>query len=130
MNVLDENIPLEQRDLLQLRGIPCRMVGRDLAHLSIGDDNVLALLHHLKQPTLFTRDLHFFHRHLCHASYALVYLDLAPEECAVFIRRFLSHPRFDTHAKRMGVVARVHHDGVHFWERKRATLQRAGWPEG
>jgi hypothetical protein len=127
MNLLDENIPLEQRDLLQVWGFPCRVIGQDIAVLSIGDDNILTLLHHLKQPTLFTRDLHFFRRHLCHAGYALVFLDLAPEESAVFIRRFLHHPRFKTKARRMGIVARVHHDGVHFWQRNRPTLQRTGW---
>ena len=129
MNVLDENIPLEQRDLLQLSGFRCRVIGQELAALSIGDDNILALLHHLKQPTLFTRDLHFFRRHLCHAGYGLVFLDLVPEESAVFIRRFLNHPRFKTKARRMGIVARVHHDGVHFWQRSRAALQRVDWAE-
>lgn len=56
MNLLDENIPQEQLDLLQLWGFRCRAVGRDLAALSIGDDNLVPLLHRLKQPTLFTRD--------------------------------------------------------------------------
>ena len=60
MNVLDENIPLDQRDLLRAWGIPCRIIGLDTARLSIGDDNMLAMLHRLKQPTLFTRDEHFF----------------------------------------------------------------------
>ena len=39
-----------------------RLIGQDVAQLSIGDDNILALLHRLKQPTLFTRDEHFFKR--------------------------------------------------------------------
>ncbi len=128
MNLLDENIPLEQRDLLQLWGFPCRVIGQDIAPRSIGDDNIVTLLHHLNQPTLFTRDLHFFRRHLCHPAYALAYLDLAPEESAVFIRQFLKHPQFKTKAHRMGVVARVHHDGIHFWRRDRPALQKAQWP--
>ncbi len=65
MNVLDENIPLDQRDLLRAWGIPCRMIGEDIARLSISDDKILALLHRLKQPTLFTRDEHFFKPSLC-----------------------------------------------------------------
>lgn len=127
MNVLDANIPLEQRDLLQLSGVPCRLIGQNLAEPGIGDHGIIGLLHHLKQPTFFTRDVHFFYRHLCHAAYALVYLDLAPEECALFIRRFLKHPRFQTKAQRMGVVARVHHDGIHFWEKRRQGLQAVPW---
>jgi len=127
VNVLDENIPLDQRDQLEHWGFRCRTIGRELAALSIGDDNIIALLHRIKQPTLFTRDLHFFHHHLCHLGYALVFLDLAPEEVAIFVRRFLTHPRFKTRALRMGVVARVHHDGVSFWQRSVLGLQRVAW---
>lgn len=129
MNILDENIPLDQRDLLQLWGFRCRVIGQELAALSIGDDNIIALLHHLKQPTLFTRDFHFFRHPLCHDGYGLAFLDLAPEESAVFIRRFLNHPRFKTKADRMGAVVRVHHDGIQFWQRNRAGLQRVAWVE-
>jgi hypothetical protein len=127
MNILDANIPLEQRDLLQLAGIPCRAIGLDFAEADIGDDNIITLLHRLRQPTFFTRDLHFYRRHLCHACYALVHLDLAAEECALFIRRFLRHPRFQTKARRMGLVARVHHDGVAFWQLGGTSLQRVPW---
>ena len=129
MNLLDENIPLDQRDILLARGIHCRVIGQDVAQLRIGDDNILVLLHRLKQPTLFTRDEDFFKRELCHAGYALVWLDAAPAEAAMFIRRFLRHPRFQTKAQRLGIVARVHHDGVQFWQRNRAALQRVAWAE-
>ena len=78
MNILDENIPLDQRDLLNGWGIHCRMVGQDIARPSVGDDNILALLHRLKQPTFFTRDEDFFNRRLCHSAYGLVFLDIAP----------------------------------------------------
>ncbi len=127
MNLLDENIPLEQRDILRARGIHCRIIGQDLAELSIGDDNIISLLHGLKQPTLFTRDEHFFERRLCHPGYGLVWLDAAPEEAALFIRRFLNHPKFRTKVSRMGIVARAHHEGIHFWQRKRDAVQQVGW---
>ncbi|MDE3068425.1 MAG: hypothetical protein KGJ60_12875 [Verrucomicrobiota bacterium] len=39
------------------------------------------------------------------------------------MRRFLKHPRFNTRAQRRGIVARVHHDGIAFWQRHRPTLQ-------
>lgn len=127
MNLLDENIPLEQRDLLRGWGVRCRAIGQDIAPLSIGDDNIVVLLHRLKQPTFFTRDEDFFKPSLGHPVYALVWLDVAPEEAALFVRRFLRHPRFQTKAARLGSVARVHHDGIHFWQRRRATLQRVDW---
>jgi hypothetical protein len=128
VNLLDENIPLDQRDLLRAWGIPCRVVGQDIAQLSIGDDNILVLLQHLKQPTFFTRDDDFFQRELCHPGYGLFWLDVAPEEAALFVRRVLRHPRFATKASRLGIVARAHHDGLQFWQRNRAARQRTTWP--
>lgn len=127
MNLLDENLPLDQRDLLRTWGIRCQLIGQEVARLGIGDDNILALLHRLKQPTLFTRDEHFFERRLCHPCYGLVWLDLAPEEAALFIRRVLLHPRFGTKASHMGLVVRAHHDGLQFWQRNLVALQKVAW---
>ena len=129
MNLLDENIPTDQRDILTTWGLRCRVIGVDVAYLSVGDDNIVSLLHHLKQPTLFTRDQHFFHRSLCHAGYCLVWLDFKPAEAAEYIRRFLRHPRFHTKAKRMGVVARAHHDGVEFHVRGQTKRTHLPWEE-
>ena len=129
MNLLDENIPLDQRDLLRAWGIRCRVVGQDIARLSIADDNLIVLLHRLKQPTFFTRDEDFFKRELCHPAYGLVWLDAAPEEAALFIRRVLKHPRFVTKTNRMGMVVRAHHDGLQFWPRPGAALQRMAWSD-
>jgi len=128
VNVLDENIPMDQRDLLRAWGIHCRLIGRDLSQLSADDDNIVVLLHRLKQPTLLTRDEDFFRRKLCHSGYCLVFLDARPAESAEFIRRVLRHPQFRTKAQRMGTVARAHHDGIHFWRRNEASLHRAPWP--
>jgi hypothetical protein len=99
----------------------------DLGEAGISDNNIIALLHRLRQPTFFTRDLHFFWPHLCHGGYALVYLDLAAEECALSIRRFLRHSRFQTKAQRMGVVARVHHDGISCWQLGESSFLRIPW---
>ena len=129
MNLLDENVPLDQRDLLRAWGIPCRVIGQDIARLSIADDNILVLLHRLKQPTLFTRDEDFFARPLCHPAYGLVWLDVAPEEAALFTRRVLRHPRFATKAARLGVVIRASHDHLQFWQWHHTALQRATWSD-
>ena len=129
MNLLDENIPLEQRDLLRSRGVHCRVIGRDLAVSGISDDNIITLLHRLKAPTFFTRDGDFFERDKWHAGYGLVWLDAAPAESAMFIRRFVRHPRFRIQANRVGIVARVHHDGVQFWPSPRLPLRRVDWTE-
>ena len=47
---------------------------------------------------------------------------------AGFIRRFLRHPAFGTQAKRMGVVARVHADGVTFRRVRKASAESVSWP--
>jgi hypothetical protein len=85
VNLLDENIPLEQRDILLARGIRCRVVGQQIAQLSIGDDNLLTLLHRLKQPTLFTRDKDFFARDLCHPGIRITPQSLRPSRFGVFV---------------------------------------------
>ena len=103
------------------------MIGQDIARLSIADDNIIVLLHRLKQPTFFTRDKDFFQRELCHPAYGLEWLDAEPKEAAVFVRRVLRHPRFARKASRMGIVAREHHDGLQFWQRHRAALQKTSW---
>jgi hypothetical protein len=129
VNLLDENIPIDQRDILSAYGIPCRVIGVDLSYLGVGDENIISLLHHLKQPTLFTRDEHFFARSLCHERYCLVWLDSKPAESAEYARRFLAHPKFATNRNRMGVVARVHHDGIQFWGRGSMRVHRIGWSD-
>ncbi|MBI2925202.1 MAG: hypothetical protein HYY24_05805 [Verrucomicrobia bacterium] len=95
MNLLDENIPLDQRDLLRSWGIHGRLIGHDISESSVSDDNIITLLHRLKQPTLFTRDEDFFQRRLCHLGYALIWLDAAPAEAAMFrppLSATFSHP--------------------------------------
>jgi hypothetical protein len=55
-------------------------------------------------------------------------LDVFDGEAALFIRALLKHERFNTAAKRRGLVARAHHDGIHYWQRAWSTLQSAVWP--
>jgi hypothetical protein len=127
MNLLDEQVRADQRLLLSRWRIPFRQIGRDIAESGIKDENIIPFLHRLKRPTLFTHDEGFFSRQLVHPAYSLVWLDTSDVEAALYIRRFLKHSSFSTTAKRMGVVARVHHDGVHFWQHHRPALQTARW---
>jgi hypothetical protein len=76
MHVLDENIPEPERDLLAAWGIRLRQVGVELARKGTSDENLLPLLHDLRQVTFFTRDLDFYRRDWCHARYCLVILDV------------------------------------------------------
>jgi hypothetical protein len=92
VNALDENIPDDQREILLNWRMRFREIGRDVGHSGMQDDAIISLLHQLGPITFFTRDLDYFRRHLCHANYCLVYLDIKDNEVADFIRRFLRHP--------------------------------------
>lgn len=130
MNLLDENFPLDQRPLLRDWRIPVRQIGRDVAASGAQDADIIPLLHRLGRVTFFTQDEDFFDVSLCHLAYGLVFLDVRADDVAEYVRRFLAHPRFKTKANRMGIVARVHHEGVAFWQRNRLRLQRVGWSDG
>src|SRR5437763_13436674 len=117
MNVLDESIVAQQCEQLRQWRIPFRQVGVDLAAYGTLDENLIPLLHRLPQATFFSHDGDFFQGSLCHAHYALVYLDVPDTEEAKFIRLFLKHPAFNTQAKRLGVVARVRSSGIQFWRK-------------
>jgi hypothetical protein len=123
MLIADENLPAAQRRWLRKRRIRLRVVGADIASRGSADENLISLLHRLPQPTFFTLDRDFYSRDWLHPGYCLVWLDVTDDRAAEFIRRFLRHPRFETQAKRMGIVARVHTGGVSYWEvRKRSSL--------
>lgn len=115
MNILDENIPESQRQLLRSWRTPIRQIGYETGRKGMKDAEIIPLLHQLRRPTFFTLDLGFYRRNLCHARYCLVCMDVKKQEAAVFVRRVLRHWEFDTQAKRMGVVIRVSSMGIAMW---------------
>jgi len=76
------------------------------------DDEIIPLLHSLRRPTFFTRDLRFFTRDTPHARYCIVTLAVGQNEVASFIRRLLRHSEFDSDASRMGTMIAVSHVGL------------------
>jgi hypothetical protein len=127
MQVIDENLPGSQRQLLRKWRIHFRAIGVDIAAPGTQDENLIPVLHKLAEPMFFTLDKHFFRANWAHAAYGLAWLDVANSEAAEFIRRFLRHPEFDTQTKRLGVVARVGADGVRFWRKGQPHLHRVKW---
>ncbi len=127
MLVLDENLPASQRQLLRNWRIRFRSIDVEVATSGIKDENLIAMLHRLAAPTFFSLDRDFFRPQKAHASYALVWLDVPAQSAAEYIHRFLRHSAFDTKAKRMGVVARVHVSGITFWRLPRRSLQVLPW---
>ena len=130
MNLLDENFPEDQRPILRAWRIPFRQIGREFPRSGIKDPDIIPLLHHQRRVTFFTLDKDFFEPSLCHPAYGIAFLDVRADDAAHFVRSFLRHARFNSGAKRMGVIARLHRDGIQFWQRNQAGLQRAKWSLG
>ncbi len=112
MNVLDENIPDSQRQLLRSWGIRVHQIGDEVGYQGIKDEDIIPFLHKSRTVTFFTRDLGFYRRNLCHANYCLA---VGQYEVASFTRRFLRHSEFNTKTKRMGRVVRITHMQLQIW---------------
>ncbi|MBI5566003.1 MAG: hypothetical protein HY870_14000 [Chloroflexi bacterium] len=115
MNLLDEQIPGAQRQLLKSWRCPVRHIGYDLGRKGLQDDEIIPMLLRLRQPTFFTLDFGFYERQLCHQRYSLVWLNVDEDETASFVRRLLGHPEFDTQARRMGAVIHLSRKGLRVW---------------
>lgn len=127
MILLDENFPEDQLPLLRQWRVPFRQIGDSVAWTGVQDDQILTVLHRLQSATLFTLDRDFYRREFCHAAYGIVFLDVAADDAAEYVRRVLRHEKFNTVAKRLGLVARAHHEGLEHWRRGASSRQRIGW---
>jgi hypothetical protein len=115
VNILDENIPKNQRQALESWRIRVRQIGFNIGRRGMQDDEIIPFLRQLRRPTFFTRDEGFYERRLCHGRYSLIYLAVEKYEVAAFARRLLHHGEFATQAKRMGAVIRVSSAGLSCW---------------
>ena len=128
MNVLDENIVASQRQLLRSWKIHFQQIGAEIGRAGMKDrGEIIPFLHALRRPTFFTRDHDFYKPDLCHRGYCLVFLDVAFDEAAEFIRRFLRHVAFRTQAKRLGRVVRVRHGGLSYRQAGAKTARSLRW---
>ena len=116
MNILDENIPEGQRQLLRSWRVQAKQIGHDIGRQGMKDEEIIPFFHQLRHTSFFTRDLGFYYRQLSHANYCLVILAVGQYETASFIRRFLQHPQFKTKSKRMGKVVRITHNEIQIWQ--------------
>ena len=127
MNILDENVPEQQRQLLSDWHVSVRQVSHDIGRKGMQDEEIIPTLLTLGRPTFFTLDVDFFKRGLCHARYCLVFLDIVPGATAIFVRRLLRHPKFDTQAKRAGTVIRISSEGLSVWRLYATQETRYSW---
>jgi hypothetical protein len=130
MILLDENIVEDQCERLRGWRIRFHQIGYDIGRKGMKDEEqIIPLLHKLKNSTFVTRDLGFFREENRHARYCLVCLAVSQKETADFLKRFLRHPCFDTKTKRMGKVAHVSHVGVRFWRMGALDEQLVSWAD-
>lgn len=127
MNILDENVPESQRQLLRGWRIPIRQIGFDVGRQGLKDEEIISLLLQARRATFFTLDFDFHRRELCHYRYCLVCMDVRKRDAAIFVRRFLQHPQFDTTTKRMGTVVRVSPPGLTVWRVKAVQDLSVDW---
>ncbi len=104
MNILDENILKDQRELLQNWRIRIHQIGYDVGRKGMADEEIIPLLLELRRPTFFTLDFDFYRRDFCHGRYCLVCMDVGQDEAADFVRRLLRHQEFNTQTKRLGKI--------------------------
>jgi len=127
MNILDENIPESQRQLLRNWRIHIRQIGYEVGRKGMKDEEIIPFLHQIRKATFFTRDLGFYERRLCYSNYCIVCLAVGQYEAASFTRRFLRHPIFSIQAKRIGVVVQVSHIGMRVWRLHAEREEEVKW---
>ena len=127
MIVLDENISgVEEAKLLRWR-IRCRTIGVHIATKGTDDGDLIPVLLALPRPIFCTHDKDFWNQAFQHSAYCLVWLDTEETEQARYIRAFLRHSDFDTHAKRLGKIVRAHPDGLTFYESRHGKAKQVAW---
>ena len=112
MNILDENFPQDQADVLRARGVHVRQIGSDIGRAGMLDHEILVLLHSLKRSTFISLDVDFSDPSWRHPSYGIVFLYVRRPGAAEYVRRVLRHPAVNTQAKRMGAYVRASYDGI------------------
>ena len=127
MNILDENIPRPQRELIEGWGIHVKQIGFNVGRGGMQDEEIIPFLVRQGRSTFFTRDDDFYNRRLCNAHYGIIHLAVNINETAIFVRRLLRHWNFNTHSKRAGKVIRVSSGGISFWQVNESQEQRVGW---
>lgn len=128
MNILDENIDAIAREQLRSLKVHFRHIGSDIGRSGMKDLNdVIPLLHNLRNPTFFTRDEDFYSQSLVHAGYCLVHLDVLSSQSAEYIARLLRHKSFRKNVDRIGKVIRLRRSGLSYREVNSERERRLAW---
>ena len=128
MIILDENIDLIRRRQLISRRVHVRQIGLEIGRSGMTDfDEIIPLLHSLRNPTFLTRDRDFYAAQLCHSGYCLAYFDASLAQTTELMCRFLRHRLFRTQAQRMGKVVCAHDRELTYWQVGVKMSQKVAW---
>lgn len=128
MNVLDENIDAVAREHLRSLKVHFRHIGSDIGQPGMKDLNdVIPLLHSLRDPTFFTRDKDFYSRSLLHARYCLIHLKVPPRDSAEYVVRLLRHKEFRKKVDRIGKVICVSPNRLSYLDVNSAKERYLAW---
>jgi hypothetical protein len=126
--ILDEDIIAPEHERLRAWRVHFRAIGYGIGRFGMKDrDQIIPLLHTLRRPTFFTQDEDFYKPKLCHPGYCLVLLDVAPDQVAEFLHRFLRHRTFRTQKQRMGKVVRVRSTRITSWQVGQEDVHITSW---
>ena len=79
------------------------------------DEAIITLLVKNKDFILFTRDKGFYNPKNTGKGFSFAVLFINQNDVASFIRRFLKHSQFNTHAKRNENVFHISHSGIRYF---------------
>lgn len=127
MNIIDENITQDQKELLEKWGIRVKQIGNDIKSKGITDNDIISFLKEHSGILFITRDDDFYKQKYCHEKYCIVYLEVERNEVAYFIRKFLKHELFNTKAKRLGKVIKASQQFISYWQVHKKSFDKLEW---
>ena len=101
-------------------------VGDGFGQRGIQDERIYHLLHGTGK-TFHSQDSDHYHPNNRHQSYCLVYYEVKDAELVDYILRFLNHPEFNAHAKRLGKVIKVTPQYIEYWDVGKQEKTRVEW---
>jgi hypothetical protein len=125
--IFDENFPAPVVESIQRKVRSVAQVGVNWGEAGWLDvEQILPHLHRSK-ATFHTLDVGFFKRRYAHRDYCLVYYDVPEAKLADWVLRFVRHPQFNTHAKRLGRVVKVTPLKMACWEIHESRIKQIAW---
>ena len=125
--LFDENFPASAVQIIQQKVVSVAQVGANWGESGWLDQEQILPHLHGSRATFHTLDAGLFKRRYGHRDYCLVYYDVPEAELAKWVLKFLRHPRFNTHAKRLGKVVKVNPSKITYWEFREHRIKEIGW---